>query len=81
MSFEAQRLRQVVSKEQCRGMGAKLPVLPGTGETDPETLGTSPASLAYVPNSCFGQHSGGLELRRERGVRGGAHVKVGKGTC
>jgi hypothetical protein len=34
-------------------MGAKLSVLPGTGETDPEgfermTLGTTPASLAII---------------------------------
>jgi hypothetical protein len=43
----------VVSKEQCKSMGAKLSLLPGTGETDPQgfervTLGSTQASAVGI---------------------------------
>ena len=54
VSFGAQKgAPVVVSKEQCKSMGAKLSLLPGTGETDPQgservTLGTTRASAVGI---------------------------------
>ena len=78
MSFGAQRLSQVVSKEQCRSMGAKLSVLPGTGETDPEgfervTLGTTLASLVIIGSQLVAHRHGGGGAPSAR-ARGSAPV-------
>ncbi len=75
-------------------MGAKLSVLPGTGETDPEgfervALGTTPASLVIIGSQLVARrHGGGSAPSAVRAVpppfelrRGGGTVKNGVATC
>ena len=61
-------------------MGAKLSVLPGTGETDPEgfervTLGTTLASLVIIGSQLVAHRHGGGGAPSAR-ARGSAPVRI-----